>query len=227
MLFQLAFIIHNNTFKLLSVNSSVVSWFVLWPYNACPAIHLKYFTSIVDVLLSCNSSQVFHLHCRCASVLQFISNISPPLSMCFCPAIHLKYFTSIVDVLLSCNSSQGFHLHCRCASVLQFISRISPPLSICFCPAIHLKYFTSIVDVLLFCNSHTIRMLVPPLPNTVSTFSYYPFFKSASSFSVYIGIFIAYFTQSCYLNTIQYIPRSSIKMLTCYSFSFFFIEQVF
>jgi hypothetical protein len=88
---------------------------------------------------------------------------------------------------------------------LQLISSISPPLSICFCPAI----------------LTLIRKLVASLPNTVSIFPYYTLFKSASNFSIYIGTVIAYFTQHSYLNTIQCIPRSSIKILTCYSFTFF------
>jgi hypothetical protein len=78
-------------------------------------------------------------------------------------------------------------------------------LSIFFCPAILTP----------------IRKLVPPIPNTVPTFSYYYFLKSASIFSIYIGTFTAYFIQYVYGHAIQYIPRSSIKILTCYSFIFF------
>ena len=86
--------------------------------------------------------------------------------------------------------------------VLQFISSISPPLSICFCPAILTP----------------IRKLVPPSPNTVSTFSCYSLFKEASNFSKYM---FEHSQLALHNNTMQFIPRSSIRILTCYSFTFF------
>ena len=91
------------------------------------------------------------------------------------------------------------HMSCDWSQVF------SPPLSICFCPAILTP----------------IWKLLPPFRNKVSTFSCYPLFKSASSFSIYIGTFVAYFTQRCCWNTIQYIARSSVKLLTCYPFTSF------